>query len=269
LPRAAFHIDLGSIGVGLFIFASGASLALKNYDFSSLKKIGEFYANRLVRIYPIYWLAVLFSILTMPISSPLTFSDYVRIFSGFQTFFITDDSWQKINSTYWFIGLIISLYLLFPIVYVAIKNRPKISIAAFFLIAIASISLTWYYFPQYAGITDWFPLCQIFTFALGLYVIRQGIYWRFNSPPWLAAIGTLSFYVYLVHAAFLHYLPPIQFGLGFEWAIAWYIVVTLIFGCIFYAFDCFLQKNIRQIRLKRHNAKPEPKISQEILVLKG
>jgi peptidoglycan/LPS O-acetylase OafA/YrhL len=58
--RAAFHIDLGSIGVWLFIFASGASLALSKYSFGSLKNVGKFYGNRLLRIYPIYWVAVYF-----------------------------------------------------------------------------------------------------------------------------------------------------------------------------------------------------------------
>ncbi|XHH09151.1 MAG: acyltransferase family protein [Candidatus Bathyarchaeia archaeon] len=249
-PRAAFHLDIGSIGIWLFIFASGASLALKSYNFSSLKNLGAFYASRLMRIYPIYWLAVLFSIITMPISSPLTFSDYWRNFSGFQTFFITDDSWQKLNSTFWFIGLIVSLYLLFPIVYVAIKRRPKISLTAFFIIYLVSTGVAWYYFPQYAGMTDWFPLCQLFTFALGVYVIKQRLYLDFKSPSWLAAAGTLSFYLYLVHAAFLHYLPPIQFGYGFEWAMAWYFSVTIIFGCVFYAFDCFLQKKLHILWFK-------------------
>jgi peptidoglycan/LPS O-acetylase OafA/YrhL len=235
--RAAFHIDLGSIGVWLFIFASGASLALKNYNFNSIKNIGNFYGNRLLRIYPIYWLAVILSIITLPISSPLTLTDYLRNFSGFQIFFITDDSWQKINSTYWFIGLIISLYLLFPIIYTAIKKRPQLALAGLFAVYLASTAVMWYYFPQYTGITDWFPLCQVFTFGLGIFVIRQGLYWKAVAPRLLAITGELSFYVYLVHAVFLHYLPPIQFGLGFEWAMAWYISVTVFFSFIFYGFD--------------------------------
>jgi peptidoglycan/LPS O-acetylase OafA/YrhL len=235
--RAAFHIDLGSIGVWLFIFASGASLALKDYNFNSIKSIGNFYGNRLLRIYPIYWLAVILSIITLPISSPLTLTDYLRNFSGFQIFFITDDSWQKINSTYWFIGLIISLYLLFPIIYTAIKKRPQLALAGLFAVYLASTAVMWYYFPQYTGITDWFPLCQVFTFGLGIFVIRQGRYWKAVAPRLLTITGELSFYVYLVHAVFLHYLPPIQFGLGFEWAMAWYISVTVFFSFIFYGFD--------------------------------
>ncbi len=266
VSHPAFHIDLGSIGVWLFIFASGASLALRDYNFGSLKNVGKFYVNRLLRIYPIYWVAVLFSILTMPISSPLTITDYLRNFSGFQIFFITDDSWQKINSTYWFIGLIVSLYLLFPIVYTAIKKRPNVSITALFAIFIASKAVTWYCFPQYTGITDWFPLCEIFTFGLGIFIIRQGLYWKSKAPIWLAAGGALSFYVYLVHAIFLHYLPPIQFGLGFEWAIAWYITLTMIFGFMFYILDNFLQKNIHRIWTK-HTNKAKQKVTQENLQL--
>ncbi len=243
----AFHIDLGSIGVWLFIFASGASLALRSYSFDSLRNVGKFYGNRLLRIYPIYWVAVIFSILMIPITSVLTFSDYVRNFAGFQIFFITDNSWAKINSSYWFIGLIISLYFLFPIVYLAIKKHPHVSLLLSFLIYVAAKVIMENYFLQYTGITDWFPLCNIFEFSLGIYLVQKGLYWKFTAPRLLAAAGELSFYLYLVHASFLHFIPQIysEFGadtLGYGYTLTWYIAITLLFGCIFYAFDSFVQR---------------------------
>jgi len=243
----AFHIDFGSIGVWLFIFASGASLALRNYSFGSLKNIGKFYGIRLLRIYPIYWVAVVFSLLIIPVTSILTFSAYVRWFSGFQVFFITDNSWQQINSSYWFIGLIISLYLLFPIVYSAIKRHPHVSLLSLFLIYIAAKVITWNYFSQFTGVTDWFPLCQIFEFGLGIYLVQIGLYWKFSAPRLLAFAGELSFYLYLVHAAFLQFMPPIQFEFGWGYALTWFIAITIIFGCIFYAFDSFIQKSFRRV----------------------
>jgi peptidoglycan/LPS O-acetylase OafA/YrhL len=242
----AFHIDLGSIGVWLFVFASGASLALGKYSFDSLKNVGKFYGNRLLRIYPIYWVAVVFSLLVTPITSVLTLSDYVRNLAGFQIFFITDNSWGKINGTYWFIGLIISLYFLFPIVYSAIKKHPHVSLISLFLIYIAAKAITWNYFIQFTGITDWFPLCQIFEFGLGIYLVQRGLYLKSAAPRALAIAGELSFYVFLVHNPFLHFTPPIQFEFGIEYAITWFIAVTLLFGCIFYAFDKSIQKPIRR-----------------------
>lgn len=243
----AFHIDLGSIGIWLFIFASGASLALRNYSFDSMKNIGRFYGNRLLRIYPIYWVAVIFSLLVMPITSILTLSAYVRNFSGFAIFFITNDSWAQVNGSYWFIGLTISLYFLFPILYSAIKKHPHVSFLSLFLIYIAAKVIMWNYFSQFTGVTDWFPLCQIFEFGLGIYLVQKGLYWKFTAPRLLAAAGELSFYIYLVHICFLHFMPPIQFGFGFGYALAWFIAVTLLFGCIFYAFDSLLQKSFRRV----------------------
>jgi peptidoglycan/LPS O-acetylase OafA/YrhL len=236
----------------LFVFASGASLALREYSFDSLRNVGEFYGNRLLRIYPIYWVAVIFSILIIPVTSVLTFSDCARWFTGFQIFFTTDDSWQKINGSYWFVGLIVSLYFLFPIVYYAIKKHPHVSLLSLFLIYVVAKVIMWNYFFQYPGVTDWFPLCHIFEFGLGVYLVQRGLYLKSSAPRLLATAGELSFYLYLVHASLLHFMPPVQYEFGYGYALAFFIVITLLFGWIFYAFDMSVQKLVRNRISKKY-----------------
>ena len=231
----SFNLDIGRIGVWLFIFASGASLALSNNHFDSFSDIRSFYKKRLLRIYPIYWVGVLLSLELIPKIPMLTLVDYLRNFAGFQIFFITNNDWEKINGSYWFIGLIISLYLLYPIVYLAIKKRPNISLLLLFSVYIVSRLIMWYLFPQFTGGVDWFPLCRIFEFGLGIYVIQRGWYPSFNSTRVLAFLGVLSFYVFIVHGVFLHVIAQSFQGLFL------FVVLTLLVACVIYLFDIFIR----------------------------
>jgi peptidoglycan/LPS O-acetylase OafA/YrhL len=241
-----FYVDIGRIGVWLFIFASGASLALGHSSFGSLSDVGRFYGKRLLRIYPIYWTGVVFSIIFLGSGkAALTLSDYVRNFAGFQIFFITNADWAKINGTYWFIGLIVVLYFLFPIVYLAIKRHPHVSLLSLFLMYVSSSLIMHYVFPQYTGGSDWFPLVHLFEFGLGIYMIQRGFYPKFNSVRILAFLGELSFYIYLVHSPLLSVIFYIEYPL------TWYIALCLIFGCVFYSFDNTIQNLIKKVKISQ------------------
>lgn len=241
-----FYIDIGRIGVWLFIFASGASLALKHTSFGSLADVGRFYGNRLLRIYPIYWVGVVFSLLFLgPGKAALTLSDYVKNFAGFQIFFITNADWGKINGTYWFIGLIIVLYFLFPIVYITITIHPHFSLLSLFLIYVLSSLIMYYVFPQYTGGSDWFPLVHLFEFGLGIYMTQRGLYPKFSSPRIVAFLGVLSFYIYLVHSPLLSVIFYIEYPL------MWYIALCLFFGWVFYSFDNTIQNLIKRVEISQ------------------
>jgi peptidoglycan/LPS O-acetylase OafA/YrhL len=240
----SFFVHIGAIGVWLFIFASGAPLALTSNSFGSLKDVGRFYGRRLLRIYPIYWVGVVFSLMLIGSRiTALTLTDYAKNFAGFQMFFITNDDWAKINGTYWFIGTIISLYFLFPMVYLAIKKHPHISLLSLFLMYVSSRLIMWYVFPQFTGGYGWFPLCNIFEFGLGIYIIQRGLYFKFNSTKILAFLGGLSFYVYLVHAPLLEVIGYVEYPL------TWYVVLNLMFGCVLYSFDNTIQNLVKKVKI--------------------
>jgi len=129
---------------------------------------------------------------------------------------------------------------LYPIVYIAIKKHPNISLLSLFSVYIVSRMIMWYVFPQFTGGVAWFPLCRIFEFGLGIYVIQRGLCPSFNSTRVLAFLGVLSFYVYIVHGVFLHVIAQSFQGL------ALFVVLTLIVACVLYLFDSFVQHLVRK-----------------------
>ena len=229
-----YYINFGTIGILVFIFASGCSLAASGKSPTSISEVKDFYKNRLLRIYPVYWVAVFFSIfLRASIIPTLTASDFLRTFFGFQEFFASSwiDEWGKINGTFWFIGVILSLYLLYPLVSAAIRKHPHVSLLSALVVEITSRMLFWYSFPQIIDGWSWFPLCRIFEFCFGIYVIRTGLYPRMNSNTVIAFLGKLSFYLFLV------FLPIMEVANNTSWRMPLFISTTLIFAYVLYSFD--------------------------------
>jgi len=228
-----FYINYGRIGVWLFLFASGCSLALNDTEFSNLSDVKNFYKKRLIRIYPPYWVSLLFSLLIFNWVIPsLTVTDFVRWFSGFQIFFATTSiEITKVNITYWFVGLIVSLYLLYPLLFYVVKKHPNISLFSFFFISLASRCIMFYVFPVFGSGWDWFPTCRIFNFALGIYLIRRGLFPKAISNRTFAFLSTMSFYVYLVHF-------PIMCATNYEnIGILFFLAGTIVFSVLLYLFD--------------------------------
>ena len=52
---------IATIGLTLFFFLSGYSLMLKEPRFSTLGDLWAYLRKRLLRIYPLYWLALVFT----------------------------------------------------------------------------------------------------------------------------------------------------------------------------------------------------------------
>lgn len=103
-----YHYYVGSIGVELFVFLSGMGLY---FSYSKNSNVKQFYSKRFKRILipylivaVIFWAVKDFYFLNEP------FSVYVADVL-FYTFF------SRGTKTIWFIGLMIAMYLLFPILY--------------------------------------------------------------------------------------------------------------------------------------------------------
>jgi peptidoglycan/LPS O-acetylase OafA/YrhL len=236
-----FLLEWGAIGVSIFFFVSGCSLALSQRD----KKMGVwvFYGNRMLRIYPVFWVACLFGLATMPERSALfTPVSYVANFLGFTAFGAHNfDEWAGfINGAYWFIGVLVVLYLLFPLLLWAIKKHPHISIVSLLGVSVASRFLMAYVFTEFYRGIDWFPLCQVFTFGLGIYLVTVNklpkMETHSRSLMWL---GPLSFFAYLVHAPLL---PLIEFNNVVAFAVS-----LAVFTLGLYLLDCWMKKRIRRL----------------------
>jgi peptidoglycan/LPS O-acetylase OafA/YrhL len=235
-----YQLDWGKIGVVLFLFASGLSLAYSNLDIDSWKKVKEFYQKRLLRIYPAYYLSLIFSIIIQPAILLQTFTplDYIKTLLGMQALGATTqaDIYGKINGPLWFLTPLILLYLMFPLLAYTIKKHPHISIITIF--AINQVSLYLFSISNiFFGANWWFPLCVIFEFSLGIYLIRIGTYPKLvNKNKVITYLSKTSFYLYLVNAPLLILADsPLIF-----------VASLLIAGSIFYKNDQLIKNYFRR-----------------------
>ncbi len=235
-----YNANFGTLGVSIFLLASGFSLGISYGDIGSKVTLANFYKKRVLRIYPAYWLAVFFAVMMNigVIHENLSAIDYVKIVSGFQALWAKtpSDFYGVINGNLWFISLILSLYILAPIVIFAVKRHPHISILSLLLIATASS----YYFGQgalfFRGI-DWCPLPRIFDFGLGVYLMRIGLYPKWRSNTVAAYLGNISFYIYLISAPLLYLIPQ---------SYAMFVAALFIVGSMFYTMQAKINETLRQ-----------------------
>lgn len=131
------NIYLGSWAVSLFFILSGASLM---YVYGRGKfKIGLFYKKRFFNIYPMFWIAYLFAFLYLFwINGNIPFMDVPKI-NLLLTLVGFDGCFSLIMPTFyilgeWFLGCIIALYIVFPIMRWLINKHPYIGIIVLIIV---------------------------------------------------------------------------------------------------------------------------------------
>ena len=209
-----YHVSLGGVAVTIFLILSGAALHLQygNRRF----RISDFLAKRLLRIYPIYWISLVVAVAAAllrswlrngPILAPLAklhASDIILNLTG--TYAFVGRWGGPFNGVSWFIALILSMYLLYPLLAKVFRRNPHLSIIALALLSVGVRLLVGKYKLLSMRPLDWFPLCRVFEFALGMYlvVLAKRLPWRLPSPPrrigdLLSFLGNLTFPFFLVH----------------------------------------------------------------------
>ena len=213
--------------------------------------------KKLKRIYPLYWLSLPISLLgyvlaslAMNDSSPdLVPNSFMLDLLGSLTGFY---SWIGLwggpyNPPSWFIGLIISLYAVGPLILKGFNKRPYLTLLILLVISVASRMYVgqegipfvptntydevkgWAY-RQFGFMpgrpTDWFPLCRIFEFGLGVYIgmrLPKHIWFALQLPfhKVTAYLSNLAFPLFLLHypwmflvAVFIDHGMPIIFSIG-------------------------------------------------------
>ena len=121
---------LGKVCVALFLFCSGYGLAA-NYTPNSIKEDLKFIGRRLLKFYLNYWVIFLIfvPITILAFNRPLSAAygeNYVWGHLILDIFGL--QGWNSYNITWWFNTLIIILYLLFPLLYRAIRWKPWLAI---------------------------------------------------------------------------------------------------------------------------------------------
>lgn len=230
-----YDFGIGMFGVILFIIISGATLEYNHGGVES-KQIPRFILRRIKRIYPIYWVSLVLGLMIKPELIKSNSVDILFQFSGFNAFI---GKWGgPINTVGWFIGLIICLYALFPLLTHFCEKNPEIFIVISFIISISSR----YYFSISGDKTDavrWFPLCALFEFCLGMYIIKRKLYPDIiNNSKTIMWLSNLTFYVFLTHYLVLYLIQP---GLKY---IIFYIFTVIILSCMAWALDEKIQEKI-------------------------
>jgi len=196
-----FYFNTGEIGVALMIFVSGAMLEYSHPSLRGIDKIGEFYLKRLTRIYPAYWISLIIGLFSMPyLFSWFDIWFYVE-FLGFAPY-IGWMHWGLINTMGWFVGLVVILYLLFPVFSSAIRKYPAIMLCLFAFVEITSRYFLNVYHPPMLGYMPdrYLPFCNFLEFGLGIFIVQQNIYPKtVTQSKIILYLAEISFYVYLVN----------------------------------------------------------------------
>ena len=119
-------LSLGTLGVNLFIIASGFGLTIsRNHDKTNFF---TFIKKRLFRIFPLYW-GILLAILAIDLimHHQVNYEDFIAHFFAIHNFF--PQYVLSISAPFWFIGTILQLYVLFPFLYYLSKKKVILLVA--------------------------------------------------------------------------------------------------------------------------------------------
>ena len=241
--------NIGNWGVEIFIILSGCVLEYtygkKIWDAASNFNYRSFIEKRLIRIYPAYWFSLLLALLfNIGLISKINWIDALKTISGFYVFPTlfsnTSDIGQALNPMGWFIGLIVSLYFLYPPLSGFLKRNGFAGlILIFFLSLIVRIALL--LISPYGLSFYWFPLSRLFEFTLGIYIVQTGFYPKTtHKSTTIQFLSDLSFPVFLVHSFVLYIL--VTASSAYSMNIVLYLFVVLFLSLLVYQADIYFKK---------------------------
>jgi peptidoglycan/LPS O-acetylase OafA/YrhL len=202
-----FNIYPRSLGViaiyGMFLI-SGAVLEYQYKKVRTIPDYKKFLFRRFVRLYPAFWMSLLLGILLAPAVLGQNLPGVLFEFTGFFMFLGTGPG--IINQMGWFIGTIFVLYMLYPVLSSVIRKYGFPALLAVMLVSYGTRSLLLTYNPvPMVDLWLWLPVCNLFEFCLGIYLIQQNLYPKTaNQSSVVRQLADLSFYVFLFHVVIIH-----------------------------------------------------------------
>jgi len=284
--KNVYYVSLGGLGVTLFLILSG--LLAGWVDASMSGGYFRYLLKKLLRIYPIYWLSLPFAVLGYVLGGVLMQGHSPPLFpNGFMAdllfslsgFYAWAGLWGgPYNSPTWFIGLIMALYAVFPLLIWALKRWPLRALLMLLLISLLSryyigqeglpfSTPTWYeqlkgwayrqygFMPGRPG--DWFLLCRVFEFGLGIYLALKvppsfWTQWQLPGSHLLQWLGNLSFAVFLLHFPFLFLVLLMRdWGWPLWLAISVYLLLLWLAAYFLYWLDGRVPRKALLLKLSR------------------
>jgi len=159
----------GLIGVALFFMISGASLM---YNYQDKLEIKKYIKKRFLGIYPMFWIA--YTLIFVYVFYQAKSNVWgVAPFKLILTLFGMDGYLSSYTSTFyligeWFLGCIILIYAVFPLLRKCVKKFPKITLSiATALNLVVLIFVTKAKMPINQNF-----IVSLYSFLLGMYVIK-------------------------------------------------------------------------------------------------
>ncbi|MCP1110128.1 acyltransferase family protein [Ohessyouella blattaphilus] len=166
-------VYIGAWGVSLFFIISGAALMYVYQDAIDLK---VFYKKRFLNIYPMFWLAYFVALLLLfVLNRGIVFPDVPKY--RFLFTLIGIDGWlSQIMGTFyilgeWFLGVIIMLYIFFPLLRKGLIKAPKVTALFAFTLY---IGLIFFFGNGIKGIAlDTIILSRVPEILFGMWFIKE------------------------------------------------------------------------------------------------
>lgn len=238
-----YYVSWGGVGVTIFIVLSGFLLEIKQQNANLNFK--KYIQDKFLRIYPTYWIALAFSLpiylLNVWYTTGNAFSpaywaplDIICSLLGICVFL---GRWGGVfMDTAWYIGLIMSLYFVFPVASKYYKSSPILFLLLTLVLSISS-RLWFGYLPFIPSRSqDWFLVSRLFEFTFGIHLAANSdhqLLKKILTPKsstiviWLSEI---SFPFFLIHHPLLFIIPhlhKITFQHPFTSSVAIYLCVCL------------------------------------------
>lgn len=258
LPDYIFNVYMGSFGVGLFFVVSGASLM---YVYSEKLEIISFYKKRFSAIYPMFWIAYILAFLYEFFRNRGLSLDYPR--SRFLLTALGMDGYLSFyTETYyllgeWFLGCLILLYLLFPLLRWGVKRHPVATAVISAAIFVAGVVYSFRFSFRMN------PECWVFMripeLLFGMYYVEY-----FKKTNWPALVVSLGG---LFAMQYIDVIPGIQWQIvkTAPVCIAAFLVITflseylecrplsMVFQCVGkYSYAIFLSHHFIMMKLSPH-----------------
>ncbi len=176
----------GDQGVQLFLIISGFGLTwglLGRYANKNLP-IWDFYKRRAVRIYPLWWVChIVFLLLSFfLLSLDVRLSDY-RFYASFLGIRITPSLLYYISSAWWYVGLLLQLYVIFPILWKLLWRLGVRNFLIGTLVISFAVRGTGMILLQHSNFLDAWSRGAIFITRLPEFVFGMALaYWFFYKP---------------------------------------------------------------------------------------
>jgi peptidoglycan/LPS O-acetylase OafA/YrhL len=249
-----YYVSLGGVGVSIFLILSGVLAGLG--DANKQTRYLTYIVKKCLRIYPLYWISVPLSILGYVAGSWLLDGDIPKLSPNGLLIDITGSvtgfySWMGLwggpyNSPSWFIGLIMVMYAIFPPLVYAMKRWPHLSILVLFVISAYARyyvgqhgvpfvdqgffeGIKSWFFRKYGFMPgrpgDWFPLCRVFEFGLGMYIalmLPKGFWFKLDLPfkRIIIFLSDIAFPLFLIHLPFMFLVHFFEKEMGLPLALA-------------------------------------------------